>query len=298
MKLATIWLDGAAAPAIVRDGRAIAFRHLSPELPGSIEALFAGGEEAFARLRRAADRPGEGLSLDEVRLLAPLSRPGKLLGIGFNYASHVEEVRAKGLPIPDLRNQIWFNKQVSAITGPFDPIHLPAVSEQLDYECELGIVIGRRCRHVPEADARKVIAGYLVGNDVSVRDWQLKAPTATLGKSFDTHAPIGPWITTADEVAAPDDLAIRTLVDGRVVQDGRTSELVNGIDAMIAYLTQVMTLEPGDILLTGTPKGVAAGHTPPTWLREGQIVRVEIEGLGHLENRVVAEPLAETTFIQ
>jgi 2-keto-4-pentenoate hydratase/2-oxohepta-3-ene-1,7-dioic acid hydratase in catechol pathway len=298
MKIATILLDGAPAPALVRDGTAVPFRHLASDLPMSVEALFAAGEEAFARLRRVADAAAEGLPLDAVRLLAPLSRPSKLLGIGFNYASHVEEVRAKGLPIPDLRNQIWFNKQVSAITGPYDPIHLPAVSEQLDYECELGIVIGRRCRHVSEADARKVIAGYLVGNDASVRDWQLKAPTAMLGKSFDTHAPIGPWITTADEVANPDDLAIRTLIDGKVVQDGRTSELVNGIDSMIAYLTTVMTLEPGDILLTGTPKGVAAGHTPPTWLREGQVVRIEIEGLGHLENPVIAEPLGETTFIQ
>jgi len=297
MKLATICHEGVAMPAIVRDGRAIPFNQLSMDLPVSMEALFAGGDAAFIALRRVADKAADGLPLDEVRLLAPLSRPSKLLGIGFNYQSHVEEVRAKGLPIPDLSNQIWFNKQVSAITGPFDPIHLPAVSEQLDYECELGIVIGRRCRHVTEADARKVIAGYLVGNDVSVRDWQLKAPTATLGKSFDTHAPIGPWITTADEVANPDDLAIRTLVDGKVVQDGRTSELVNGIDSMIAYLTTVMTLEPGDILLTGTPKGVAAGHNPPMWLCAGQLVRTEIEGLGYLENRVEAEPLDQMTFI-
>ncbi|WP_016746690.1 fumarylacetoacetate hydrolase family protein [Rhizorhabdus wittichii] len=298
MKLATIALDGAAVPALVRDGAAFPFASLAPDLPASIEALLAGGDAAMARLRRAADRAGEGVALADARLLAPLTRPSKLLGIGFNYSSHVEEVRAKGIPIPDLSNQIWFNKQVSAIAGPFDPIHLPASSEQLDYECELGIVIGRRCRHVAAADARKVIAGYLVANDVSVRDWQLKAPTATLGKSFDTHAPIGPWITTADEVATPDDLAIRTLVDGTVVQDGRTSELVNGIDAMIAYLTQVMTLEPGDILLTGTPSGVAAGRNPPAWLREGQVVRVEIEGLGHIENRVVAEPLDQTSFIQ
>ena len=297
MKLATIDRDGTPVPAVIVDDRAIAFDALAGSHPASLEALLAAGDDAIDAVRTASANAKGGTALDQVRLLAPLTRPQKLLGIGFNYSSHVEEVRAKGIPIPDLSNQIWFNKQVSCITGPYDPIHLPSVSEQLDYECELGIVIGRRCRHVSQADARKVIAGYMVTNDVSVRDWQLKAPTAMLGKSFDTHGPTGPWITTADAVPDPEALGIRTLVDGVVMQDGNTSELVNKIDSMIAYLTTVMTLEPGDILMTGTPKGVAAGSTPPTWLRAGQTVRIEIDGLGHLENRVIAEPLDQTTFI-
>jgi 2-keto-4-pentenoate hydratase/2-oxohepta-3-ene-1,7-dioic acid hydratase in catechol pathway len=150
---------------------------------------------------------------------------------------------------------------------------------------------------VAAEEAHKVIAGYMIVNDVSVRDWQLKAPTATLGKSFDTHGPTGPWLTTADEIPNPDDLRMRTLVDGVEMQNGSTSELIHGIAAQIAYLTKVMTLMPGDILSTGTPSGVAAARTPPNWLRAGQVVRCEIGGLGHLENPVIAEPLTETTLI-
>ena len=270
---------------------------LDSSLPGSLEAVICSGEGLLVHIRQALARAPAGTPLHQVKLCAPLQRPAKYLGIGFNYRSHIEEVRKKGHTIPDLSNQVWFNKQTSCITGPYDPIHLPAVSEQLDFEAELGIVIGRRCRHVAPEDARKVIFGYLVTNDVSVRDWQLKAPTATLGKSFDTHGPIGPWITTADEIPDPENLSIRTLVDGIVMQNGNTNELINGIEAMIAYLTTVVTLEPGDILATGTPHGVAAGRTPPPWLKAGQTVRVEIEGLGHIENPVIAEPLDQTTYI-
>ena len=251
-------------------------------------------------MKRAQDivsKANYAIALTEARLAPPILKPQKFLGIGFNYSSHVKEVRRMGHAIPDLKNQVWFNKQVSCINGPYDPIHLPAVSNQFDYEAELGIVIGRRCRHVQAADAYKVIAGYLVANDLSVRDWQLKAPTATLGKSFDTHGPIGPWITTADEVSDPNNLGIRTIIDGVLMQDGNTSELVNKIPEMIAYLSTVMTLEPGDILSTGSPKGVGAGHTPPYWLKPGQKVRVEIDELGFIENEVIEEPLAETTFI-
>jgi 2-keto-4-pentenoate hydratase/2-oxohepta-3-ene-1,7-dioic acid hydratase in catechol pathway len=297
MKLLTYDRGGEAVLGALVGDRVVAFRDVAPALPSTMEAFLEAGEAAMEAARAALETAQGGEPLSGVRLLAPVRRPRKYLGIGFNYASHVEEVRKKGLPIPDLKNQIWFNKQTSCITGPYDPIHLPVVSEQLDFECELGIVIGRRCRHVAPEDARKVIAGYLVTNDISVRDWQLRAPTATLGKSFDTHGPIGPWLTTSDEVSDPENLAIRTLVDGVVMQNGHTSELVNRIDGMIAYLTQVMTLEPGDILATGTPCGVAAGRTPPTWLCAGQTVRVEIEGLGHIENPVVAEPISTTRFI-
>jgi 2-keto-4-pentenoate hydratase/2-oxohepta-3-ene-1,7-dioic acid hydratase in catechol pathway len=296
VKIATyLGAEGPQLGLIVED-RIIALNSLDPSLPKTMESFLAAGEAALTALRKAPiNVTGEALA--KVRLLAPIQQPRKFLGIGLNYQSHVEELRAKGGTIPDLGNQMWFNKQTSAITGPYDSIHLPSVSQQLDFEGELGIVIGRRCRHVDRADARKVIAGYLVVNDVSVRDWQARSPTATLGKSFDTHGPIGPWLTTADEIADPENLAIRTTVDGVVMQDGNTRELVNRIDAMIAYVTTVMTLEPGDILATGTPKGVAAGRTPSPWLRAGQSVRVEIEGLGHIENRVIDEPLAETRTI-
>lgn len=240
----------------------------------------------------------KGIPISDVQLLAPIPDPSKFLGIGFNYQSHVDEVRKKGLPIPDLSNQVWFNKQTSSMIGPYEPMHLPSVSDQFDYECELVVVIGKYCRHVSVDDARKVIAGYMITNDASVRDWQLKAPTAILGKGFDTHGPTGPWITTADEIPDPHDLAISTQIDGIVMQSGNTGEMVNNIFEQIADLTQVMTLEPGDLLATGTPSGVGAGRTPPRWLKAGERVRIEIESLGHIENEVIPEPLPETTFIR
>jgi 2-keto-4-pentenoate hydratase/2-oxohepta-3-ene-1,7-dioic acid hydratase in catechol pathway len=298
MKLVRYRRRGQVAVGVLRESGVHALEALVPAGGvTTLEALLAAGPSALAAVEAALPGAGGGTPLSDVTLLAPISNPRKFLGIGFNYSSHVEEVRKKGHPIPDLSNQVWFNKQVSCIAGPYDPIHLPAQSDQLDYEAELAIVIGRRCRHVAAKDARKVIAGYMVCNDVSVRDWQLKAPTATLGKSFDTHGPIGPWLTTADEIADPENLTIRTWVDGELRQDGSTNELVNRIDDMIAYLTSVFTLEPGDILATGTPCGVGAGMTPPTYLKVGQRVRVEIQHLGVIENEVVAEPIAQTTFI-
>ena len=167
---------------------------------------------------------------------------------------------------------------------------MPPEGHELDYEAELAIVIGRRCRRVPERHAASVIAGFTVCNDVSVRDWQQRAPTATLGKSFDTHGPIGPWLTTPDELGDPGRLALRTWVDGELRQDGNTAELMYGFGEMIEELSTVFTLEPGDILTTGTPSGVGQYMRPPKWLTAGQRVRVEIEGLGHIENLVVEEP--------
>ena len=212
--------------------------------------------------------------------------PQKYLGIGMNYKAHAEEARLAGIPTPT--SQLWFNKQVSCITGPFDPIVKPDVSDELDYEIELGVVIGQRCRHVDVANARSVIAGYLVANDVSVRDWLMKrSPTFTLGKSFDTHGPIGPWLTTDDEVPDPLDLDMRLSVNGEQRQHHRTNDMIYDIYEQIAYLTTVMTLMPGDILATGTPSGIAA----PTgrWLKAGDVVRAEIDGLGAIENTVVSE---------
>ncbi len=297
MKLLRYLVGGRPRLGALVDGRVIDLAGRLPDLPASLRAVLSRGPGYLDQLSEALQGAADGPPIAEVQLLAPIPDPQKFLGIGFNYSSHVEEVRRKGHAIPDLTNQVWFNKQVSCIAGPYDPIHLPAQSAQLDYEAEMAIVIGRRCRRVAPQDARKVIAGYMVCNDVSVRDWQLKAPTATLGKSFDTHGPTGPWITTADEVPDPEALHIRTLVDGEVRQDGSTAELVNQIDAMIAYVTSVFTLEPGDILATGTPKGVGAAMDPPTYLKVGQQVRVEIEGLGAIDNAVVPEPLSETTFV-
>jgi len=232
------------------------------------------------------DAGGPAYALADVRLEAPIDDPQKFLGIGMNYREHAIEAAAAGIPTPT--SQLWFNKQVSCITGPFDDIEKPIVSDALDYEIELGVVIGQRCRHVPVEDARSVIAGYLVVNDVSVRDWlQKRSPTFTLGKSFDTHGPIGPWLTTDDEIDDPLALGMRLSVNGEERQHFRTDDMIYDIYQQIAYLTQVMTLMPGDLLATGTPAGIGA----PTgrFLKAGDIVRAEIEGLGAIENRVVLE---------
>ena len=258
-----------------------------PNLPPTIIEFLRAGAAAlrtFDAVRE--DGPGRA-ALSEVTLHAPVPDPEKFLAIGMNYKDHATEAKSLGLDVPQW--QIWFNKQVSCINGPFDDVVLPAVSEKLDYEAELAVVIGRACRNVPVAEARSVIGGYMVGNDVSARDWQLRTGTMTLGKSFDTHGPIGPWLTLDHEIEDPHGLRLRTLVNGEERQSGHSGEMVHGIFAQIAYLSQVMTLKPGDILLTGTPAGVGVARTPPVFLKDGDVVRIEIERLGHIENRIVAE---------
>ena len=228
---------------------------------------------------------GPRVSLADVTLEAPVNDPQKYLAIGMNYELHAQEAEAAGIKRPT--SQLWFNKQVSCINGPYAPIDLPKISDKLDYEAELGVVIGKRCRHVGYYEARSVIAGYLVTNDVSVRDWQQKSPTFTLGKSWDTHGPIGPWLTTDDEVADPHALEMWLTVNGVEKQRTSTRDMIYNIYDQIAYLSTVMTLEPGDILATGTPSGV--GIASGSFLKAGDVVRVEVAGLGHIENTVVAE---------
>jgi 2-keto-4-pentenoate hydratase/2-oxohepta-3-ene-1,7-dioic acid hydratase in catechol pathway len=191
---------------------------------------------------------------------------------------------------------VFFNKQSTCVTGPHDPIHLPRVSPLLDYEGELGFVIGRRCRHVPRGRSHEVIAGYLVVDDVSVRDWQLRTPTMMMGKSFDTHGPMGPWLVTPDEIGDPHGLALRTWVNGELRQDSNTRQLIFDCFAQVEHLSTAFTLEPGDVVTTGTPSGVGGAMQPPRFLAAGDVVRVEVEGIGRIENRVIAEP-AETQSV-
>lgn len=231
---------------------------------------------------------GKTLPLAEVTLLAPVPNPGKVLAIGLNYGDHIAE---SGMEAP--KHQVWFNKQHNCINGPYAPINLPSVSPMLDYEAELCLVIGKTCKHVPKDRAHEVIAGYFCGNDVSVRDWQIRAQTFQIGKSFDTHGPIGPYLVTPDEVGDPHDLGIRALVNGEVRQESNTRHLIFDCFDAIEHLTQAFTLDVGDVLFMGTPSGVGAAMKPPSWLAEGDVVRVEIDKLGHIENTVVAEQ-AET----
>ena len=245
-------------------------------------ALDAAGEDGLARL--AVDAPR--LPLAGATLLAPAT-PRKYLAIALNYRDHIAEMGMEAPEVP-----VFFNKQVSCVVGPGAEIHMPSVSTFLDYEAELAVVIGRRCRHVPAERAHEVIAGYTCANDVSVRDWQGRAQTMTIGKSFDTHGPLGPWLVTGGELGDPQDLAIRCHVEDELRQDARTSEMVFDCFQQVSHLSEAFTLEPGDTIATGTPAGVGLGRKPvrDNLLHVGETVRVEIEGIGELVNTVVEEP--------
>jgi 2-keto-4-pentenoate hydratase/2-oxohepta-3-ene-1,7-dioic acid hydratase in catechol pathway len=243
--------------------------------------------EAMAAAVGSADAPAT-LPLAAVELLAPIPRPGKTLAIGLNYLEHVQErIVGESRSVPE--HQIWFPKLANAIHAPFAPIVLPRISQMSDYEAEMVAVIGQRCRHVPAERAHEVVFGYAVGNDVSVRDIQKRTSQWTLGKSFDTHAPFGPWITTADQVSDPHGLEMRAWVNGELRQHSNTRLMMHKVWAQIAQLTQVMTLEPGDLIFTGTCSGVGAAFDPPKYLRAGDTVRIEIETLGAIEARCVDE---------
>jgi 2-keto-4-pentenoate hydratase/2-oxohepta-3-ene-1,7-dioic acid hydratase in catechol pathway len=258
-----------------------------PDLPRDMAGVLALGDDALAAIR-AVDGPR--LPLADLRLAAPVPRPPKFLAIGLNYAAHVAE---SGTPKPEV--QLWFNKQSSCVIGPGDAIHIPRASSMVDYEGELAFVVGRRCRHVPAERAREVIAGYTVVNDVSARDWQFRSPTMTMGKSFDTHGPMGPWIATADEIDDPHALRLQTWVNGEVRQDAKTDDLLFDCYAQVEHLSTAFTLEPGDVISTGTPAGVGIAMNPPGLLQAGDVVRIEIEAVGVLENPVVEEPADTAT---
>ena len=232
-----------------------------------------------ARLPAASANP-----LSGVRLLPPVARPGKIFAIGLNYADHIEESKMETPP-----HQVWFTKAVTCINGPYDPVQIPKVSAFVDYEIELVAVIGKRGKNIAKADAASHIFGYCVGNDVTERFWQHRTPQWSLGKSFDTHAPIGPWITTADELADPHALDIRCDVNGERRQTSNTRHLVFDVFDQIEHLSQAMTLEPGDLIFTGTPGGIGAAMNPRQFLKAGDVVRCEIEGLGHIENPFALE---------
>jgi 2-keto-4-pentenoate hydratase/2-oxohepta-3-ene-1,7-dioic acid hydratase in catechol pathway len=245
-------------------------------------ALDELGPEELAALATNAPR----LPLAGVRLLAP-AVPRKYLAIALNYRDHIEEMGMEAPEVP-----VFFNKQVTCVVGPGAEVHMPKVSTFLDYEAELAVVIGKRCRHVPAERAHEVIAGYTCANDVSVRDWQGKAQTMQIGKSFDTHGPLGPWLVTADELGDPNDLAIRCTVNDEPRQDARTSQMVFDCFEQVSHLSEAFTLEPGDVIATGTPSGVGLGRQPvrDNLLHVGDTVKVEIEGIGELVNTVVEEP--------
>ena len=292
MKLATFTHDGATRIGVVTGKQVVDLTTAAPGLPRDMVAFLAAGGAAMAAARHAESAASGCLALADVRLRAPVLRPPKFLAIGLNYADHVKESGLEPPAVP-----VFFNKQTTCVAGPFDPIHLPRVSPLLDYEGELAFVIGRRCRHVPRDRAHEVIAGYLVVNDVSVRDWQLRTPTMTMGKSFDTHGPMGPWLVTPDEIGDPHALELRTWVNGELRQHSNTRHLMYDCFAQVEHLSTAFTLEPGDVVTTGTPAGVGGAMSPPRFLRAGDVVRIEIDKIGAIENRVTEEP-AETAIVE
>lgn len=285
MKLATFTHKGVTRVGIVVNEAIVDVAVENADLPSNMIDVLEGGEPVLAVLRSLEQSGAPSLPLAEVHLEAPVLRPPKFLAIGLNYADHIEET---GLERPEFPS--FFNKQSTCVIGPHDPIHVPRVSAKLDYEGELGFVIGRRCRHVPRERARDVIAGYLIVNDVTVRDWQARSPTWTLGKSFDTHGPTGPWIVTADEIGDPHALDIETWVNEERRQSTNTRHMIFNCFQQVEVLSTAFTLEPGDIISTGTSSGVGVMMTPRGYVKAGDVVRVTIERIGAIENPVIEEP--------
>lgn len=277
MKLATFEHNGVARIGVVmgEEIAPVAFSGTMIELIARWDALRPEAEAATNRSE---------LPLASVKLRAPVLRPGKVFAIGLNYADHIAESK---METP--KNQVWFTKAATSINGPFDPILIGKTGEFVDYEVELVAVIGKGGRHISLEEAPKHVFGYCVGNDVTERLWQHRTPQWSLGKSFDTHAPIGPWITTADEVADPHLLGLRCFVNGEKRQDSNTKHLVFNVWEQIEHLSQAMTLEPGDLIFTGTPGGVGAAMDPRQFLKANDVVRCEIDGLGAIEAPLIAE---------
>ncbi len=272
------------------------------ELPNDMLEFLAAGEPAMEAARQAlefvqgelsegrasAGSAGAPLTLPraEVRFLAPIARPGKLLCIGLNYRDHAAEVNMKVPARP-----ILFAKYANTVIGPGAPVVLPGVSHKVDFEAELAVVIGKPAKGVPEADALEYVAGYAAFNDVSARDLQIELGGGqwVWGKTMDTFAPFGPTLVTRDEIADPGSLDISFRLNGQTMQDSNTRNLIFGVPTLISFLSQGMTLEPGDVIATGTPAGVGMNRVPPAFLKPGDVMEVEIERLGILENPVVAE---------
>jgi len=285
MRLVTYQGDSGPRVAGARDGGYVDLNRACQDVPSCIKRLLAQGP-AGLEIARAALKTGAVMAADSVRLLAPVPSPEKVICVGVNYADHARE---SGMEPPG--EPVIFSKFPSAIRANGDPIVLPRLSDKVDYEAELVVVIGVGGRHIPKEQAGNHVAGYCCGNDVSARDWQLHKPGGQwlLGKTFDSFAPFGPALVTADEVGDPGDLRIELRLNGHSMQDSNTNQLIFPVEELIAYVSGVCTLAPGDLIFTGTPPGVGGVRKPPVFLKPGDTVEVEIESLGILRNPVVAE---------
>jgi 2,4-didehydro-3-deoxy-L-rhamnonate hydrolase len=272
LKLVT-YSAGGGAPrvGVVEDGSVRAL-----EVPDML-TLIAGGLDRV-------EESGASVAEESVQLLAPVQNPQKVIGIGLNYSDHAAET---GADIPE--KPIVFAKYANTIAGPGQPIVIPPITEQADYEVELAVVIGREAKNVSEGEALEYVFGYMSSNDVSSRDLQFsEGGQWTRSKSIDTFCPVGPYLVTRDEVPDPQDLRLSCTLNGEVMQDGTTSKMIFSVAELVSFLSQGMTLVPGDIILTGTPPGVGMARDPQVFLRDGDEVSVEVEGLGRLTNPVKA----------
>jgi 2-keto-4-pentenoate hydratase/2-oxohepta-3-ene-1,7-dioic acid hydratase in catechol pathway len=285
MRLATVQTPSGPSACARHGLHYIDLHTTDPSLPRSVRALLAAGPEALRAAEQVARRPDAvRYEAATAKLLAPVHDPQKIVCLGLNYRDHAAE---SGATIP--RDPVLFSKYPTALIGHDQPIVLPPVSHEVDYEAELVIVVGRRGRNLKADEAPAHVAGYTVGHDVSARDWQLKKEGKQwmVGKTFDTFAPVGPVLVTAEEVPDPHNLPIRLRLNGRTMQDSNTGQMIFRVGPTLAYLSQVFTLEPGDLIFTGTPSGVGFVRKPPVFLKGGDVVEVEIEGLGVLRNPVV-----------
>lgn len=286
MRLLTYEYQGQRRLGARSGNKIVDLNQADAEIPADMRTFLAGGKPMLDAARRAVDNTPQKIPASDVKVLAPIYDPEKIVCIGLNYLDHAKECN---MPIPS--EPVLFSKYPSAIIAPGDPIVIPRESTKPDYEVELVAVIGKAGRRIPEADAFAYVAGYTIGHDVSARDYQLEKPQGQwmAGKTFDTFAPIGPEIVTPDELSDPQNLGIRCILNGTTVQESNTSQLIFNVQQLVAYLSHIFTLKPGDLIFTGTTGGVGMGRTPQLWLKPGDRVVCEVDEIGRLENPVVAE---------
>lgn len=290
MRLVTFYADNDTRLGLLEGDQIVDLNVAAPELPGDMLGFLRAGQAALTHTRAALARRVQGSkrpllhSAASARLAPPIPRPGKIICIGLNYSDHAAE---SGQPVP--QRPVVFAKFGTSVIGPKDAIRWsPDVTQQVDYEAELAVVIGRTARQVSQEDALEYVVGYMCANDVSARDLQfIDANQWVRGKSLDTFCPLGPYLVTRDEVPDPGALSIRCILNGQTMQDSTTANLIFDVPTLVSYLSHSFTLEPGDIILTGTPPGVGSARKPPVFMKPGDHVVVEVEGLGRLDNTVI-----------
>ena len=283
MKLVNFLYKGEKNVGALLDDGVCSFKSISDKYSISMLEFIEQIHELSPEVSKFIDSNPEVIPLSEIEFLPVIERPGKVLAVGLNYRDHAKET---GMDLPEV--PMIFTKQSTSVLGHQGEIHKPKVSDAVDYEGEMAFVIGKKCRHVSKEDALDVIAGVTICNDVSVRDWQIASPTFTMGKSFDTHCPIGPYIVTMDEISDIHNLKIKTYVNDELRQDSCTDQLIFDCFDLIEHITKAFTLEPGDIIATGTSSGV--GVVLGKYLIPNDVVKIELENVGTLENKVILEP--------